>query len=122
MGWCSTCGTHEGFLEGLKVADRGAFLPGSPERQRALGDTRDEPYEGTVYRVRVACSCGWRSQVLFAPVETEWAPSRVFAPAWFEDQCAQIWKLHVLCAVPGANAADARAVLLKLARSLKEDL
>lgn len=99
MGWCSDDGTHEGYLVGLVPdEERGAFLGHVQGRWRELGSRDVDPGPIQLQYVRVGCSCGWRSPLIWAPAGCEFAPSTVAAPEWFEDACTQLWTRHVAAA------------------------
>lgn len=105
MGWID--GTHEGFLEGLCRDPRcGAFVPGSDERMRALGDAVLDRDPTPVSLLRIGCCCGWRSQVLHAPMTSEWIPNAVFVPAWFKERCLYVWTAHVRASAFGDQPAE----------------
>lgn len=73
----------------------------------------DEPprEERKIFRVQVACDCGWRSQVLRAPFGTTWSPSVVWLPeasvhaeAW-EEAARKLWGEHARAGLPEPLAA-----------------
>lgn len=119
MGWCCEDGTHEGYLVGL-VPDEahGVFVGHIQGRWRELSG-RDE-ITTSVEFVQVACSCGWRSPLLRAPDGTQFMPSSVMAPKAFEDDCAQLWDLHVAASGPARDGGCSIRTLLHHAREHEE--
>jgi hypothetical protein len=116
MGWCSEDGTHEGYLVGLVPdEEHGTFVGHVQGRWRELGG-RDEEIKTALKHVKAACSCGWRSPLLWAPSGTEFAPCSVFAPEWFEDACAQLWQRHVAAAGTATDGGYAIRSLLERVR------
>lgn len=94
MGWCCEDGTHEGYLVGMvRDETHGNFNGHVPYRLRELGGRDDETHE-RLHHVRVACACGWRSPLLYAPPGTGWFPSCVHAPEHFEDAARELWERH----------------------------
>ena len=128
MGWCADDGSHEGYLVGMvHDDDAGAFNGHAPTRLRELGTGRDHGTGARLDRglqrcqvryVRVACSCGWRSPLIWAPRETEWIPCMVTAPEGFEDQCAALWHLHVQTTGRAPDGGCTIGVLLQRARGI----
>lgn len=66
--------------------------------------TSDDPAQRehrTVHHVQVACSCGWRSERMFAPLGTYWAPCCTMLPTTFDHEKAadevtyRMWRAHV---------------------------
>lgn len=123
MGWCVDDGTHEGYLVGMVPDDvAGAFNGHAPTRLRELGTGADHADRGlqkcAVRYVRVACACGWRSPLIWAPRGTEWIPCMVSAPEAFEDQCAALWHLHVQTTGRAPDGGCTISVLLTRARGI----
>jgi hypothetical protein len=115
MGWCCEDGTHEGYLVGLVPDEEHGLFAGHVQgRWRELSG-RDE-IRATLKHVKVACSCGWRSPLLWAPSGTEFAPSSVFAPEAFEDQCAQLWQRHVAASGEAKDGGYSIRTLLERVR------
>lgn len=126
MGWwCGDDGTHEGYLVGLVPDDAaGGFLGHAPGRLRELGSRADVDDDDGRRRVplrwvKVACSCGWRSPLIWALAGTEWVPSCVFAPDAFEDRCAELWHVHVATTGRAPDGGCSIGELLELARRPK---
>ncbi len=69
-----------------------------------------------IKHAKIACSCGWRSPLLWAPSGTDFAPSSVFAPEWFEEACAQLWQRQVAAAGEAADGGYSIRTLLERAR------
>lgn len=118
MGWVSDDGTHEGYLVGLvddeENRERGSFLGHHPFRLRELGGSEDTTCRQLLC-VKAACSCGWRSPLLRAPVGAEFFPSVVHAPQAFEDACCNLWKGHV---IQTGRAPDGGCDVFELLRRL----
>lgn len=108
MGWCSEDGSHEGYLAGLVRTENesGSIV------FKELGYPRDE-VSRDLGHVQVACTCGWRSSRLHAPLGTTWSPYIVLLPRGehddasaeftikvlkrkpFEAECFELWKRHI---------------------------
>lgn len=94
MGWISEDSTHEGYLVGLAPCERtGQFVGHVQGRWRELGG-RDEKAQ-SLRNVKIACSCGWRSPLISAPIGCEFFPCFVSAPEWFETEAVKVWERHV---------------------------
>lgn len=53
----------------------------------------DHAHGGPLMYMQIACSCGWRSQRLVAPVGTEWFPCAVFMRSDDEyDAYRSVWE------------------------------
>lgn len=120
MGWLTDDGTHEGYLVAMVPDDdAGGFNGHVPSRLRELSARSDGA--GTarlpVRWVRVACACGWRSPLLYAPHGTEFVPSICIAPDAFEDQCGELWLVHVATTGRAPDGGCSIGALLAAAKS-----
>ncbi len=90
MGWLRDSGEdwsydHEGYMVAVEQPERGG-------EWRELGGPADEARRVIpVSYVQVACSCGWRSPRLVAPIGTEWVPCSVMTSGAVDDLAYQIW-------------------------------
>lgn len=93
MGWShDDLPAHEGYIVGLVA------LEGSSYRTRELG-SRDGDGDQPVERIQVACSCGWRSAIVRAPLGAEFFPSivtfRKGDEERIEDRALLEWNAHI---------------------------
>lgn len=94
MGWShDDLPTHEGYIVGVVA------LEGSSYRTRELGSI-DNDADQPVERIQVACSCGWRSAIVNAPLGTRFSPSIVIFPSGTteqrtEDRALLEWNTHI---------------------------
>jgi hypothetical protein len=91
MGWSTESAPGcEGYLVAIEP------VPGHEWRYRELTHA-DDGHRGEVRltRVQVGCECGWRSPRIDAPIGTNWYPSSVEAPAWFEEDARKRWHEHI---------------------------
>ena len=87
MGWMRDSGDdwsydHEGYLVAVEKID-------GDWREITPGDAHRGEFH--VSHVQVACSCGWRSERLVAPLGTTWAPCSVFTDGATDDLAYGIW-------------------------------
>lgn len=113
MGWmlCDTThGEHEGFVELVARVDEGPrWVPVVTLEGLNFGRTEissDELVSGVwsidhrrrvlVYRVQVACECGWRSPLLIVPLGATWTPCSIELDARDEAAAYDLWRrFHV---------------------------
>ncbi len=101
---------HEGYVIGVErvteTAPSGFVV--TTRRWREVGADFDHASDDPSQRARrnvdyvqVACDCGWRSERMFAPLGTYWAPCCTELPATFDFEKAaddvvwSMWKSHV---------------------------
>lgn len=116
MGWIDeTHPSHEGFLVGWRSARQGTYTDDLKELKCPRhGETSQRNVK--VSAVQMACSCGWRSALLRAPLGTVWHPCMVFLDKHDEDneanrerelmigptgrsfelRCYDLWKAHLV--------------------------
>ncbi len=90
MGWINEdkAPGHEGYVVGL--------VPLCDDRWRELRYPNDKITVLHLKRVQVACTCGWRSQVLHAPIGTRFDPYCVsFSDERYDDDASRMWDHHV---------------------------
>lgn len=113
MGWQSEDGSHEGYLVGLVPdEEQGLFAGHVPGRWRELSGR--DLVETPLRHVKVACSCGWRSPLLWAPNGTRFVPSMVVASEIWRDACQRLWTRHVQVSGKASSGGYAVAQLLVL--------
>ena len=85
MGWLvddEHIDDHEGYLVGV-IKDDWSW------RELGPNDTGTHKLQW----VQIACSCGWRSQRLWAPIGAEWSPCCVFLDSDAEyDAFRSVWE------------------------------
>lgn len=89
MGWLvddELIDEHEGYLVGV-VKDDWQW------RELGVEDAVNPRFDGPISWMQIACSCGWRSQRLVAPLGTEWFPCTVMMRSDAEhDAFRSVWE------------------------------
>lgn len=137
MGWIHVEGDdqldeHEGYVVGLErlrnehAQWREFSMHADGPRYDAL-KLEERKHGLRVEYVQVVCGCGWRSQVLMAPLGTRWDPSCITFPSLlrgddFDDAACRIWsEQHIEHIKQGTRAyGGSSGLLFTLAADIRE--
>jgi hypothetical protein len=106
MSWTrDDCPGHDGELIGLVAED-----PGDGGRRDGFRELHPDTDAAPDFLrwVAVACSCGWRSPRMEAPIDASWRDGQVDTSEWFEARCRQIWRAHAIATVFADREAAVR--------------
>jgi len=115
--WPGNGEAHEGYVIGF-VRIKGEWQQASAlvlqHGAKVGGDVVDLVQGFKVDRVAVECTCGFRTPMLFAPIDARWAPSHVDLDDEAEELARRLWRRHI--------DADVRGLILSMnARNTEPD-